>query len=111
MTFNDYQKWTDKMWTPHRDSGLTPTELQDLFLMTAGMGGETGELLEKLKKSVRDGGIDPDLIKKELGDVLYYWCRLAKFFGFTAEEIMADNVDKLESRFLRGKLQGSGDTR
>jgi len=79
--------------------------------MTAGMGGETGELLEKIKKSVRDGGITPAEIKKELGDVIYYWVRIAKFYGFTANSIIEDNVSKLESRFARGVIRGSGDNR
>lgn len=46
-----------------------------LFVMSLGLGGETGELLEAIA--------DRDLpsIKKELGDVAYYWGRLTGFYG------------------------------
>lgn len=87
------------------------TELRDLFIMATGLGGETGEVLEKLKKWIRDGNFDRDAMKKELGDQLYYLTKTAGRCGLTLDEIMAGNVAKLESRAARGTTQGSGDDR
>ena len=85
--------------------------LSDLFVMTAGLGGETGEVLEKLKKYVRDGEYDRNLFAKELGDVLFYLTAIALRFEFTLEEIMQINVAKLTDRDARGVMRGSGDNR
>lgn len=86
-------------------------DLRSLFIMTAGLGGETGEVLEKLKKYVRDNTFERDLVVKELGDVLYYAVRIARYFGITPSEMIASNIEKLEGRHARGTLQGSGDNR
>lgn len=86
-------------------------DLRSLFIMTAGLGGELGEVLEKVKKYVRDGTLDRENLKKELGDVMYYLVRLTRYFGFQPSEVLAANVEKLESRRERGVLRGSGDNR
>jgi NTP pyrophosphatase (non-canonical NTP hydrolase) len=87
------------------------TQLRDLFIMATGLGGEAGEVLEKLKKWIRDGNFDRDDVKKELGDLLYYVTKTAGRCGLTLDEVMAGNVAKLESRAARGTTQGSGDNR
>jgi NTP pyrophosphatase (non-canonical NTP hydrolase) len=81
-----------------------------------GLAGEAGEVADKLKKVVRDhnGEITPEireLVKGELGDVLWYVSQLARELDFTLEEIAQGNIDKLASRQKRQKLSGSGDSR
>jgi NTP pyrophosphatase (non-canonical NTP hydrolase) len=84
---------------------------RNLSIMALGLAGETGEVIEKIKKILRDGTYDEENIVKELGDVVYYWARLCRFFGKNPSEIIAANVEKLESRKARGVLRGSGDNR
>lgn len=87
-------------------------ELEDLFIAATGIGGEAGEVQELLKKYVRDGAIDVNKLKRELGDVFYYITRLSIMFGFTLEDVMNSNVDKLNDRLARlGTLHGSGSDR
>ena len=112
---DSYADWVVAMWfskavqgEPHFEKN---PELRSLFIMTAGLGGELGEVLEKVKKHVRDGNLDRENLKKELGDVLYYLVRLMRYFGFQPSEVLAANVEKLESRRERGVLRGSGDNR
>jgi NTP pyrophosphatase (non-canonical NTP hydrolase) len=67
-----------------------------------GLAAEAGECLDILKKKFyhtagKDARWDTDL-KKELGDVIYYWLKTLDVFGFTIEEILALNREKLESR-------------
>ena len=64
-----------------------------------------------MKKMVRDGKLDTEGLKKELGDVLWYISALASDLGVTLEDVAADNVAKLRSRAERGVLGGSGDNR
>lgn len=75
--------------------------------------GEAGEFAEKIKKKYRATPLlpDPNELAKELGDVLWYIARLADVYGFSMTQVMAWNVEKLESRRKRGVLQGEGDNR
>lgn len=83
---------------------------------TMKLGGECGELQEKIAKAYRDeGGHFSEerklAIKKEIGDALWYMANIAHLFGFTLEEVAQTNIDKLKSRQERGTLQGDGDER
>ena len=81
-----------------------------------GLAGETGEVVEKVKKIFRDDGGKVTIrkkeeIQKELGDILWYLSQVATEFGLSFNEVAKANLDKLRSRVERGKLQGSGDNR
>lgn len=76
-----------------------------------GLVGEAGETADKVKKWHRDGSIDHRSVALELGDTLYYLTRLANYMGYTLEDIIRMNIEKLESRRDRGVLHGSGDNR
>lgn len=77
-----------------------------------GLAGESGEIAEKVKKWLRgDRELDADLLVKEIGDVMWYVVSLADDLGFTLQEVINANVEKLSSRKERGVLKGDGDTR
>jgi NTP pyrophosphatase (non-canonical NTP hydrolase) len=83
---------------------------------TLGLSGEAGEVAEKIKKVIRDkeGKIDNEtreMIRKELGDVMWYVAQLATELDLTLDEIASANIEKLASRLERGKIGGSGDDR
>lgn len=63
-----------------------------------GFGGEAGEVLNEIKKELRDGEDRRTQILLELGDVLYYMLRLGSKYGFTLQDIMDGNVQKLMTR-------------
>ncbi len=78
-------------------------------LMTAliGMMAESGEFAEVVKKKVfqADSKFSNDEIfhmKRELGDVLWYWVQGCKALGFTPDEVMDENIRKLEKRYPNG---------
>jgi len=106
MNFEDYQKKS-------RKTALYPNVGENFIYPTIGLSGETGEVSEKIKKVIRDKGgkIDSEtreMIKKELGDVLWYVSQLASELGLSLDDIAEKNIEKLYSRLERGKLQGSG---
>lgn len=82
-----------------------------------GLCGEAGEIAEKIKKWLRgDKGEQlaeeqrGDLLK-ELGDPLWYIASLAADLGYTLQDVVDANEQKLTSRKERGVLKGSGDDR
>lgn len=88
----------------------------ELFHLLLGLSGETGEIMEKAKKVVRDkeSNFDDDFkqdVKKELGDVLWYVAVLSSYFDIDLDEVANTNLEKLASRKSRGVLGGSGDNR
>lgn len=80
-----------------------------------GLGEEAGEVLGKIKKTIRDGGGDfkktRAAILLELGDVLWYLTATAEALGYTLEDVAVGNMHKLAGRRSRGTTQGSGDNR
>ena len=41
-------------------------------------------------------------MKRELGDVLWYWVQGCIALGFTPDEVMDENINKLEKRYPNG---------
>ena len=81
-----------------------------------GLTGEAGETADKIKKILRDkNGVLADedrlAIAKELGDVLWYLASIARYLDVPLSEVARGNIEKLESRYQRGKIHGSGDER
>lgn len=86
----------------------------DQIYMVLGLAGETGEVVEKVKKFRRDAGDEVSLrqgLLLELGDVLWYLSGLARIHDISLDEVAAANLNKLQSRRWRGTLSGSGDNR
>lgn len=95
MKFKDYQKWVLKMWKGNPDQ----LDLTDHYIMSTGLGGEAGEVLEILKKSVRNGTLDKVHLSEELGDVLYYLAMLCNYHGLSLKDVMEQNVAKINDRY------------
>lgn len=76
---------------------------------------EAGEVNGKIAKFVRKHGTDrealAEVVKKELGDVLFQVSESARMFGFTLQDVVDENVRKLDDREERGVLIGEGDDR
>lgn len=76
---------------------------RELMNITLGLGGETGEVLDVIKKRYchTAGKSDVEFRQKliyELGDVLYYWLKCLDFFDISIEEVVEGNREKLASR-------------
>jgi len=68
-----------------------------------GIGSESGELLDVLKKAlVYHQRFDFEHAKEEVGDLLHYIARLIDSCGWTFEEVMQENVQKLQKRYPNG---------
>lgn len=98
ISHEEFEAFALDMWNWGKKKHLT---LKDDFIMTAGLGGETGEVLEVLKKAKRDKKFNKNDLANELGDVLYYLIIIAHRHGLTLNDVMNANRKKLQRRFKR----------
>ena len=93
------------------DAMKTRLSTANSFYAILNLAGEVGELHSLLAKEIRDGKLDEDLVKKELGDILWCLAAVVGDFGFTLEDVAQTNLDKLQKRQKKGTLTGNGDCR
>ena len=83
-------------------------ELEVARLLTAviGLQSETGEFAEIVKKCIFQGkNLDEQVkfhLKRELGDIIWYWAQGVMSLGYTPEEVIQENINKLEKRYPNG---------
>lgn len=120
-TFSEYE-------SAALDTAIYPGQGRPLGLMYVALkgAGEAGEFAEHVGKAIRDDDFGqrpvPDrvvlltnerraLLRKEVGDELWYLAAKARELGTTLSDIAAENIAKLQDRKARGVLGGSGDDR
>ena len=92
------------------DAGLK-TDAEKAYLCL-GLASESGEVASLCKKEMRDAkDYTGEVWLKEIGDCVWYLTRLLDTFGYTLEDAMLNNIEKLSSRKDRNKLTGDGDNR
>jgi NTP pyrophosphatase (non-canonical NTP hydrolase) len=80
------------------------------LLLTAaiGMAAETGEFCEIPKKVFFQGKpINAETIfhmKRELGDVFWYWINACRALDLDPNDVIAENVNKLKARYPGGEF-------
>ncbi len=111
MTFNEYQevqRSTASYGSPN------------LLYPALGLGGEAGEVLEKIKKNWRNLGVAfpsqytnemKEALAKELGDVLWYVSAIAGELEIDLDDVAQANINKLLDRRARGVIKSEGDNR
>ncbi len=80
---------------------LSPdTQRERVLLAAMGLAGETGEVVDLLKKTLFHGKeLDRDELIKELGDVMWYFHLLLLSEGITMDEVLEANMVKLVNRY------------
>lgn len=97
MTINEYQKLA--MTTLNPDL----TEKDVLINGVMGLCGESGEAIDIVKKWLAQGHeLDREKLAKELGDICWYLAETATALGYSLEDIMAANIEKLKKRYPEG---------
>lgn len=119
MTATEYEQQAHRTIAGHAAENIT--------YLSFGLMAEAGEVADKIAKAVRRGEIsinnDEIIIKRgsgeeltqniahELGDVLWFVAMLAQRLGYSLEDVMKLNLDKLADRQARGVIIGDGDKR
>ena len=94
---------------------IYPKELPIIYPVL-GMCGESGEAAEKVKKVLRDNNKEfseenKKAILKELGDVLWYITATAQDMGYSLEDVIKNNFQKINRRVNTNTQHGEGDNR
>lgn len=119
MTAEEYQRQAYKTIAGHA--------AENISYLSFGLVAEVGEVADKIAKAVRRGQIsisnDEIIIKRgsgeeltqniahELGDALWFVAMLAQRLGYSLEDVMKLNLEKLADRQDRGVIIGDGDNR
>ena len=119
MTATEYEQQA------HRT--LAKSTAENIAYLGFGLMAEAGEVADKIAKAVRRGDIvinNNEIVSfrgdalrltgdiaDELGDVLWFVAMMARRLGFSLEEVMRRNLDKLADRQARGVIVGDGDKR
>lgn len=118
-TFNEYQEFTKSLAVYNTAVFASIKGVHDEYMSymypVLALAEEAGEVAGKVAKYMRKQDTDYETLRsnvgKELGDVAYQLSEAARQFGFTLQQIIDMNVDKLTDRKDRGVLVGEGDNR
>ena len=74
-----------------------------VYLLQPGLGSETGEFVEIVKKMFLQGKPPNEdnifHMKRELGDIMWYWVTACAALNLDPYEVISENQDKLAARY------------
>lgn len=78
-------------------------DIVGVFNSCLGLSGEVGEFNDMIKKWIfHEKPINFEHAKKEAGDICWYLAMLCESFGWSLDDIMQMNIDKLKARYPEG---------
>ncbi len=120
VDLNKYKDFVEKVTSiQSNETGALSVQLEKLehdsgvnmaLLLTGAIGiaSEGGEYAEIVKKCIFQGKpMDDETIfhcKRELGDIMWYWINACRALGLDPNDVIAENVKKLEARYPGGSF-------
>ena len=120
IDLNKYKEFVEKVTSiQSNETGMLSVQLDNLerdsdvnmaLLLTGGIGiaSEGGEFNEIIKKCIFQGKPLNDEtvfhLKRELGDIMWYWINSCRALGLDPNEVVEENVNKLKSRYPGGEF-------
>lgn len=104
-----YQQFVNSIVKPGDEiiRQLTPHQAH-LLHMAVGVSGESGELLDAIKKHcVYQKQINMDNVIEEAGDILFYLTGLLNDLNISVEDCVKANIDKLSKRYPAGSYSNA----
>ena len=81
----------------------SPIKTPRLLTAALGLGSETGEFVEIVKKMFLQGKPPNEdnifHMKRELGDIMWYWVTACASLGLDPYEVISENQEKLAARY------------
>ncbi len=120
VDLNKYKQFVEQVTSEEsNDTEILAQRLQQIedetnvnisLLLTGaiGLSSEGGEFAEIVKKCLFQGkALDKDTrfhIKRELGDILWYWINSVRALGLDPNSVIEENIKKLQSRYPGGEF-------
>ena len=107
---NDVQSLIESIHNLEKQAALAGLQLNVPLLLTAsvGLSSEGGEFSEIVKKMLFQGKPFTEEnrfhMMRELGDIAWYWVNACRALGYDPNEVIAENVRKLEARYPGGEF-------
>jgi NTP pyrophosphatase (non-canonical NTP hydrolase) len=105
---NDLTALVERMHSLEKIAAIDGIQLNVTLLLTAsiGLASEGGEFSEIVKKMIFQGKpFNEDNrfhMKRELGDIFWYLINACRALGYDPNDVIAENVKKLEARYPGG---------
>lgn len=97
MKINEYQELA--MTTMNKEL----SEREVLINAVMGLCGESGEVIDIVKKHISHGHpLNKEKLVEELGDVAWYLAECAYALGVSLEDVLVGNIAKLKARYPEG---------
>lgn len=97
MSEAEYRNYVSSLFVKRREG------IEGTLHAAVGLSGESGEILDLVKKSWCYGKVlDRNKMLEEAGDVYHYFTMLCIKMGWTMEDVISNNVEKLNKRYPNG---------
>jgi len=107
-TFMNRLDQLDGNWNAETQSHGPDINVPLLLTAALGLAAETGEFCEIPKKIYFQGKplTEENVfhMKRELGDVLWYWINACRALGLNPNDVVEENVNKLKARYPGGEF-------
>jgi NTP pyrophosphatase (non-canonical NTP hydrolase) len=107
-TFMNRLDQLDGNWNAETQSHGPDINVPLLLTAALGLAAETGEFCEIPKKIYFQGKqLNEENVfhmKRELGDIIWYWINACRALGLNPNDVIAENVNKLKSRYPGGEF-------
>jgi NTP pyrophosphatase (non-canonical NTP hydrolase) len=107
-TFMNRLDELDGNWNPNTQSHGPDINVPLLLTAALGLAAETGEFCEIPKKMYFQGKpLSTENVfhmKRELGDVMWYWINACRALNLDPNDVIAENVNKLKARYPGGEF-------
>ena len=107
--FHIFQQRCEELNSQSNENTTGPSVNISLLLTAClGLAAESGEFIEIVKKITFQGKPLNDEnvyhLKRELGDVMWYWINACRALNLDPNDVIDENVRKLESRYPGGSF-------
>lgn len=104
MSIDDYHEAAIELERPARGLPGVPKVLARLLHAETGASGELGELSSMLKRHIVSGEkLDVLNLVEEAGDIVWYLALMLDAVGYTLDQALKANIQKLQYRAEFGK--------
>ncbi len=80
------------------------TKQEEILTWGLGIAGEAGDVASCIKKTFAHDNDKTHGIRENIGDTLWYMAMICNFFKWDFQEILKENLEKLNKRYTEGKF-------